>query len=90
MVVGADLRAQAQQVLRNLRTAVEAGGACMADIVALRIYVVNYGAGSADVISSTLRECFPAESSPAATWIGVQSLAAEDFLIEIEATAVLE
>lgn len=41
-------------------------------------------------IRSALVSFFPANSRPATTWIGVQSLAAADFLIEIEATAVLE
>jgi enamine deaminase RidA (YjgF/YER057c/UK114 family) len=33
---------------------------------------------------------FPAENLPASTWIGVSALACKDFLIEIEAVAVLE
>ena len=33
---------------------------------------------------------FPAENLPTSTWIGVSVLARKDFLIEIEAVAVLE
>jgi enamine deaminase RidA (YjgF/YER057c/UK114 family) len=37
-----------------------------------------------------LREFFSAERPPASTWLGISSLAVADFLIEIEATAVIE
>jgi enamine deaminase RidA (YjgF/YER057c/UK114 family) len=33
---------------------------------------------------------FPVDQLPASTWIGVPALASKDFLIEIEAIAVLE
>ncbi len=33
---------------------------------------------------------FPAENLPTSTWIGVSALGSKDFLIEIEAVAVLE
>lgn len=90
-VIGArDLGTQTRQALRNLRAAVEAGGGTIGDIVALRIYVVNYSPACAETIASALRECFPSEGFPAATWLGVQSLATPDFLVEIEATAVLD
>jgi enamine deaminase RidA (YjgF/YER057c/UK114 family) len=37
-----------------------------------------------------LIEFFAEENPPASTWIGVSALAAPEFLIEIEATAVLD
>jgi enamine deaminase RidA (YjgF/YER057c/UK114 family) len=90
IVGGTDLAQQASQALRNVRAAVEAVGGTLADIVALRIYIVNYRPEQADAIGSALREFFPEEKCPASTWIGVSALAVSDFLIEIEATAVLE
>jgi enamine deaminase RidA (YjgF/YER057c/UK114 family) len=90
IVGGADLSEQAKQALRNVRTAVEAAGGDLSDVVALRIYVVNYKPEQAGAIGDALREFFPVERRPASTWIGVSSLAVPDFLIEIEATAVLE
>jgi 2-iminobutanoate/2-iminopropanoate deaminase len=90
IVGGSDLGLQTRQALRNLQTAVEAGGGTLADVVALRIYIVNYRREQAEAISGALREFFPAERRPASTWIGVPALAVEDFLIEIEATAVLD
>jgi enamine deaminase RidA (YjgF/YER057c/UK114 family) len=90
IIGGTDLAQQARQALRNVQAAVEAVGGTLADVVALRIYIVNCRPEQADAIGSTLREFFPKEKRPASTWIGVSTLAVPDFLIEIEATAVLE
>jgi hypothetical protein len=56
----------------------------------LRLYIVNYQAGDASPVGEALKEFFPGESPPAGTWIGVSALASEDFMIEIEAVAVVE
>src|SRR5437868_11646198 len=90
LVGGADLAQQSRQTLRNVMTAVEAVGGTLADVVALRIYIVNYRPEQADAIGGALREFFPEEKRPASTWIGASTLAVSEFLIEIEATAVLE
>jgi 2-iminobutanoate/2-iminopropanoate deaminase len=90
IVGGKDLAEQARQALRNVQAAVEAVGGTLADMVALRIYIVNYKPEQADVVGGALREFFPEEQRPASTWIGVSTLAVSEFLIEIEATAVLE
>jgi enamine deaminase RidA (YjgF/YER057c/UK114 family) len=90
IVGGRDLAAQTRQALRNVRTAIEAPGRTLADIVALRLYIVDYKREQANAIGAALREFFPKEKPPASTWIGISSLAVPDFLIEIEATAVLE
>lgn len=86
----AGLAEQARRALRNLQTAVEAVGGTLSDVVALRIYIVDYNPEEASAIGNALREFFPVERRPASTWIGVSALADPDFLIEIEATAVLE
>jgi enamine deaminase RidA (YjgF/YER057c/UK114 family) len=59
------------------------------DVVSLRIYMVNYKPEDAGAISAVLKEFFPSGCGPASTWIGVSSLAVADFLIEIEAIAVV-
>ena len=90
-IVGGDsVLEQARQALRNLRTAIEAAGGTSEDIVALRIYVVNYQAESGTAVGTALREFFSPENPPASTWIGVSALAVPEFLIAIEATAVLD
>ena len=90
-IVGArDLAQQIRQALRNVQRAIEAAGGTLADIVSLRVYVVDYRQEHAEAIAGTLQEFFPEQKCPASTWIGVSALAAPDFLIEIEATGVLE
>ncbi|NJN53875.1 MAG: RidA family protein [Anaerolineae bacterium] len=85
-----DLRAQVWQSLRNVQTAVAAAGGTMADIVALRIYIVQEWMDKTAPVSEGLKTFFPGEHPPVTTWIGVASLARPEFLIEIEGTAVLD
>ena len=86
-IVGRDsVLEQARQVFRNLEKAMEAVGGTLKDIVALRIYVVNYQAECGTAVG----EFFSPVNPPASTWIGVSALADPEFLIEIEATAMLD
>lgn len=89
-LVGAgDLAAQTRQALANLRAVLASAGATPADIVRLRTYVVDH---SPDKLGPVLGEIgvFYGGALPAAnTFIGVQALALPDFLVEIEATAVI-
>jgi len=90
LVGGSDLAAQARQAFQNLQTVVEASGGSMSDVVSLRIYVVDYRPPMANAVGTALREFFSGVGKPATTWLGVVSLADPNFLIEIEATAVLD
>ena len=85
-----DLRKQTRQALKNVETAVNAAGGTLTDVVSMRIYFVFDKLDETGSISSGLKEFFPGNQPPATTWIGVHSLAREDFLIEIEAIAVIE
>src|SRR5215470_17793227 len=90
-IVGGDsVLEQARQAFRNLEKAMEAAGGTLKDVVALRIYVVDYQAECGTAVGTVLREVFASENPPASTWIGVSALAVPEFLIEIEATAVLD
>ena len=90
-IVGGDsVLEQARQAFRNLEKAIEAAGGTLKDIVALRIYVVDYQAECGTAVGAILRETFSPQNPPASTWIGVSALADPEFLIEIEATAALE
>lgn len=88
-IVGRSLGEQARQALRNIRAAVEAAGGNLSDIVMLRIYFVHHALQNVEAVGSALRDVFTT-NPPTSTWIGVSSLAVPDFLIEIEAMAVLE
>ena len=90
-IVGGDsVLEQARQAFRNLEKAMAAAGGTLKDIVTLRIYVVDYQAECGTAVGTILRETFSSQNPPASTWIGVSALAVPEFLIEIEATAVLE
>ena len=88
IVGGDDVVAQARQALRNMGTAVAAGGGAMSDIVYITLHVVNYRPDQLNAIAGTLAEFFSAESLPANTLIGVDSLSTEGLLIEITGIAV--
>jgi enamine deaminase RidA (YjgF/YER057c/UK114 family)/GNAT superfamily N-acetyltransferase len=90
VIGGADLEQQARQAFTNLEAVVGAAGGTLADVVALRIYIVNYRPEDAAAVGGVLRSFFPGEIKPASTWIGVTALADPAFLVEVEATAVLD
>jgi enamine deaminase RidA (YjgF/YER057c/UK114 family)/catechol 2,3-dioxygenase-like lactoylglutathione lyase family enzyme len=90
LVGGADLEPQARQAFANLRSVVEAAGATMADVVSVRIYIVDYRPEKAASVGRAFRECFTGDIKPASTWVGVAALADPGFLIEVEATAVFD
>lgn len=87
-IVGEDCGGQARQALLNVRAAVEAAGGTLSDIVALRIYVVQL-AENVQLVGAALKSAFPT-NPPTSTWIGVAALAVPDFLIEVEAIAVVD
>jgi 2-iminobutanoate/2-iminopropanoate deaminase len=86
----ADLGAQTRQALENLEIAVKAAGGTRTDIVSLRLYIVGDYIHNARSVSEALLAFFPTENLPTTTWIGISALASKDFMIEIEAVAVLE
>jgi 2-iminobutanoate/2-iminopropanoate deaminase len=81
-----DFAAQAKAALAMLKAQVEAGGGTMASIVKVNTYVTDmrYRADYGPIRSE-----FFGSKMPPHTLVGVASLAAPEFLIEIEAIAVL-
>lgn len=89
LVGGDDLAAQARQCLANLKEVLASEGATPADLVRIRTYVVNHSPDKIGPVAGEMM-AFYGDAMPAPnTWIGVQALAMPEFLIEIEATAVL-
>jgi enamine deaminase RidA (YjgF/YER057c/UK114 family) len=84
-----DLRAQMEQALKNLVAVLRSAGASPADIVKLNTYVVNYSADDLPAIREVRAKFFGAGEPPASTLIGVQALAFEGLLVEIEAVATV-
>jgi enamine deaminase RidA (YjgF/YER057c/UK114 family) len=85
-----DLRAQARQVFENLRLALAGAGASFRDVVKWNTYVVNFKAEDLPVLREVRAELLKDVTPPASTLVGVQALANPDFLIEVEAVAVVD
>lgn len=81
-----DFKSQARAALQCLKAQVEAGGGTMADIVKVNTYLTDIR-HRADY--GPIREEFFGRKMPAHTLVAVTALAQPEFLIEIEAIAVL-
>jgi enamine deaminase RidA (YjgF/YER057c/UK114 family) len=84
-----DFAAQARQVHDNLLAALAAAGAKPADVVKINTYVVNYKPEHRAVLRELRGPIFGKDNPPASTLVGVQALALEDFMLEVEAVAVV-
>jgi enamine deaminase RidA (YjgF/YER057c/UK114 family) len=90
-LIGAgDLAAQTAQAMRNVGLALAAAGAGYADIVKITTYVVNYKPEHRAVIGLARAAFFSNGTPPASTLVGVSALALPEWLIEIEAVAVVD
>ena len=81
-----DFAAQTRGVLAALKAQVEVGGGTMANIVKINTYVTDMRYRPE---YAKLRTEFFGPKAPASTMVAVAALAAPEFLIEIEAIAVL-
>ena len=82
-----DLRAQARQVFENLRVALEAVGAGFDQVVKLNLYLLD--AAQLPVVREVRDQYVDVRQPPASTAVEVRRLAREEFLIEVEAVAVI-
>jgi enamine deaminase RidA (YjgF/YER057c/UK114 family) len=85
-----DLAAQTAQAMHNVGLALAAAGASYDDIVKLTTYVVDYRPEHRAVIGRARAPYFANKTPPASTLIGVSALALPDWLVEIEAIAVVD
>ena len=91
VLVGAgDLAAQTAQAMRNVGLALAAAGATYTDIVKITTYVVNYKPEHRTVIGKARASFFASGTPPASTLVGVAMLALPEWLVEIEAVAVID
>ena len=84
-----NLQLQTKKSMENLKKAIEAVGGSLDNIMMLRIYIVDYNTEDGGIISEALKNTFGTDNPPASTWINVKGLANEDFMIEVEAQAVI-
>ena len=86
-----DFAAQAEQVFKNLKLAVEAAGGTMADIVKMNIYLVaEVGQDEVPKLRAVRDRYVNKEKPPASTLVVVTRLARPGWLVEIEAVAALD
>ena len=83
-----DIVAQTEQVLANVRAALEAGGARPEHVIKLNIYVVE-GQPLQEGFEAFQRAWPETPNPPAITGVFVSALAHPDFLVEIDAVAVV-
>ena len=91
MVGDASFGVQARKALDNVRIALEEAGASGDDIVHLKYFVVGCSEDRVAELSAAIREAaiFESEHPPTGTLVGVEKLARNELLIEIEAIAAL-
>ena len=82
-----DFRAQTQQVFENIKAALEAVGATFKDVVKLNYYIVDIS--QLQALRDVRDKFVNTENPPASALVEVRRLVRDEFLIEIEATAVL-
>ena len=90
LIGGDDLGKQMEKTLENIGFALAEAGATMKDVCRLTIYIVDYNPGMLDTISAELNKAFDKDALPANTLLGIQALALPEFLVEMEATAVVD
>ncbi len=89
-VVGkGDLGAQTEQAFRNVQIALEAAGATFADVVKTSLFVVGLKPEHVPAIRAVRAKYVSAQTPPTSTLVGVSALVGPDWLIEIEAIAIL-
>jgi 2-iminobutanoate/2-iminopropanoate deaminase len=87
-LVGAgDFRAQAQQVFENLKTAVEFVGGKFSNIIKLNVYVLDRA--RLPEYREVRDKFIDVKNPPASTAVQVAALFRTEFLIEVEAVAIL-
>ncbi|HJZ77469.1 MAG TPA: RidA family protein [Vicinamibacterales bacterium] len=86
-LVGAgDMKAQAEQVFKNLEAALTAAGAKFSDVVKMNSYITDMSKVQA---VRDVRTKYFAETTPASTFVEVKGLVRPELLLEIEVVAVV-
>ena len=82
-----DIEAQTRRVYERIRTIVESAGGSMTDIVKTTTYITDRD--FRPVTNELRREYFPGPPFPCNTLVIVAGLALPEYLVEVEAEAVL-
>jgi reactive intermediate/imine deaminase len=86
VVGGGDMKAQAEQVFKNLEAALAAAGAKFSDVVKMNTYITDMEQAPA---VREVRARYFGSTTPASTLVQVAKLARPEFLLEIEVVAAI-
>ena len=86
---GEDMEAQMRDALFKMEDVLRKSGAGMKDVIKMNTYIVDYGPESLEVFREVRKSLLGDSDMPASTLVGVDALALPEWLIEIEAVAVL-
>ena len=81
-----DFKGQARQVFASIKALVESAGGTLANVVKINTYVTDVSQRPA---YRAVREEFFGPKGPASTMVEVSALASPDYLIEVEAIAII-
>jgi len=86
LVGGSDVVAQTRQVHENIKRCLSAAGATFADICKVTVFLRNIN--DREKVNTVRKEYFGAHR-PASTLVEISRLVRDEYLVEIEATAVV-
>lgn|SRR5690554_5360990 len=87
--VGTNLETQADAAIKNIAAILESSdGGNLTHVVMLRIYIVDSARDEQEQLVNVLQKYFP-KDPPATSWVFVNGLSEPEWLVEIEAEAVL-
>ena len=85
-----DLAAQFTKAYENIDAVLAAGGSSRSRIIKETIHLVGYNTDNAEQLIGLIAGCRGAgQTPPASTCVGVETLFAEEYLVEIEVVATL-
>lgn len=86
---GKDLEAQIRSSFTNLKKQLADAGAQLSDMVKMTTYIVRYKESDLDIFRNVRKEMLGEKNMPANTLVGVYSLYKDEYLVEMEAVAVI-
>ncbi len=87
---GDDLATQIEGAFKALEAQLAAAGATFQDIVKMNTYIVNYQPKDLAVFRGIRERLYGNERMPTSTLVGVQALALPEWLVEMDAVAIIE
>jgi len=89
-VVGkGDMRAQSEQVFKNVSVALKAAGAGWGDVIKMNGYMVGMNLEHVTAYREVRQRFLKAGALPASTLVGVERLVDPDLLLEVEVVAAI-